>query len=111
MVIILNGMHSKGKFFKSESDRNLWIRLNAQRIEFDQKRRNHRIEFGDVNSPDSCMWISNNQLDYDENNRTEPRFSLEQLASLSMEELVRLDERRYEEMTLDAQHNGKTRSI
>ncbi len=104
-------MSKKGNFFKSEADRNLWIRLNAQRIEFSQKKMNRITIFGDVDTPDSCMWISKNQLEYDEVNRTAPRFSLEQLSSLSMEELDRLDEKRYEEIVLDAERNGKTRSI
>ena len=70
-------------FFKNEIERNLWIRLNAERIKIsndiikfavdDKSMFNDdavlQMSFSDIGSVDeihSPMWISNNQLDYDE---------------------------------------------
>lgn len=79
------------KFFKSEEDRNLWIRLNAERIQYSHKKLNKIDEdLGAIDKPYSHLWVSNNQLDYDEQKREVPRFSLEELSSLSMEELFKL---------------------
>ncbi len=69
MDIILNGMPKERKiFFKSEADRNLWIKLNAEVIHHFSVTRNKKIDegLGDVNKPFSPMWVSKNQLDYDE---------------------------------------------
>jgi hypothetical protein len=92
-------------FFKNEIERNLWIRLNAERIKIsndiikfamdDKSMFNDdavlQMSFSDIGSVDeihSPMWISNNQLDYDENKRNEPRFSLEELLLLTPSQLT-----------------------
>jgi hypothetical protein len=88
-------------FFKNENERNLWIRLNAERIQgynniiekYLEIKSNEIISevtsdnMGDMNKPYSYMWISKNQLEYDENNKDAPRFSLEQLLILTPKEL------------------------
>jgi hypothetical protein len=85
-------MENKRKtFFKSESDRNLWIRLNAELIQY----RNKMLyciykELGTVHDPYTPMWFSNNQLIYDEFNRDAPRLSFEELLLLSLPELYEL---------------------
>jgi hypothetical protein len=106
MVIILNGMHKvvktedqklfEGKerksFFKSEEERNLWIRLNAEHIRYSNKvlNRNYEQDLGDINKPYSPMWISINQLTYDEYMRDAPRHSFEEFLMLSEDEMFRL---------------------
>lgn len=77
-------------FFKSETDRMLWIKLNAERIHF-----NHdSTELGNINEAYTPMNISRNQLVYDETNCSEPRFSLEELLLCSQNELERLNAKR-----------------
>ncbi len=51
---------------------------------------------GSIHEPHTYMWISKNQLDYDEHQRTAPRFSLEELL-LSPAELSQLEQQRDEE--------------
>jgi len=76
------------KFFNSENDRNLWIRLNAERIQYmDFVVTNVKTDLGDINTPHTPMWISKNQLEYDEKNSNELRFTLEQFLLLSDREL------------------------
>ena len=96
MGIILNGMPKK--FFTSEEERELWIKLNAKSIQyFNLQVNNQESELGDINTPYTPMWISNNQLKYDEENKNEPRYSLEELSSLSMSELVKLCRKKHRE--------------
>jgi len=106
MVIILNGMLKteseklfkdkvRKNFFKDENERNLWVRLNAEHIKYFHKVVN-RIEkdnMGDVNKPYSHMWVSNNQLTYDEYMCDAPRYSFEELV-LPHDELLRLADKR-----------------
>lgn len=76
------------KFFNNEKDRNLWIKLNAERIQYmDFVVTNEKKDLGDINTPYSPMWISKNQLEYDENNSNELRFTLEQFLLMSDKEL------------------------
>lgn len=83
-------------FFNSESDRNLWIRLNAEhQIDWEksltwynpktgkheptQQALNHR-------TMEQALKVSENQLECDERNG-KLRFSLEELLTLSTQEL------------------------
>ena len=84
-------------FFRSESERNLWIRLNAERLQYGDKiRKRKESAMGSVVEPHTDMWISKNQLDYDEHQCPAPRFSLEELL-LSPAELFSLEQQREEE--------------
>lgn len=76
------------KFFDSEKDRNLWIKLNAERIQYmDFVVTNEKKDLGDINIPYSPMWISKNQLEYDEKNSNKLRFTLEEFLLMSDKEL------------------------
>ena len=84
-------------FFRSESERSLWIRLNAERLQYSDRMLNsEESPMGCVEEPHTYMWISGNQLDYDEHQRPSPRFSFEELL-LSPAELFRLGQQREEE--------------
>jgi hypothetical protein len=84
-----------GNFFKTDSERELWIKLNAEHIQYGEKVINNMDkELGDVDKPYSPMWVSKNQLEYDEANKDAPRFSLEELLTESPMELVRLTRER-----------------
>ncbi len=90
---------TKKSFFKSEDERQLWIRLNAERIQYSHKVLNGIDEgLGDIDTQYSHMWISNNQLIYDEHNCDAPRFSFEELLTLSQQQLLRLNEDRNKEI-------------
>jgi hypothetical protein len=81
-------MKTKSKFFKKESDRNLWIKLNAERIMFmSLVVGDTNVELGDINTPYSPMWISKNQLEYDEKHEDNLRFTLEQFLTMTDKEL------------------------
>lgn len=91
MDIILNGML---KFFKNTEERMLWVRLNAERIQYSQKKLKRLDEpLGKIGETHSHMQMSLNQLEYDEANRDKPRLSFEELV-LSHEELFKLCEDR-----------------
>ena len=80
-------MDSQVKLFRSVEDRNLWIRLNAERIiEAGRKKNNRELPMGAIGAKWTAMNISNNQLMSDEN-RGELRFSMEELSSLQFDEL------------------------
>lgn len=82
------------KFFKDENQRNLWIRLNAEHIQYSNKIRNHIDKpLGKIGDAYSFMQISLNQLEYDEINRDAPRYSFEELV-LSHDELLILAEKK-----------------
>lgn len=88
-----------GKFISGfqmpDKYRMLWIKLNAERIQYAQKKLNNIDEpLGDIDTLYSCMYVSKTQLEYDEKNCGEPRFSLEELSTLLPEELFRLAEKR-----------------
>ena len=83
------------KFFKNNEERNLWIRLNAERIQYYKKRKNLiEVDLGELNDNYSCMQVSLNQLEYDENKCDKLRFSFEQLLTLTQEQLFVLAENR-----------------
>lgn len=83
-------------FFKSESERNLWIKLNAEHIRYCNKMVNHKNEqdLGDINKVYSPIWISNNQLTYDEYMCDAPRISFEEFLTLSDAQLLYLVQER-----------------
>lgn len=86
-------------FFKSEADRNLWIKFNAELIQHFQKIINHKVneELGEIDKPYSCMWVSKNQLEYDEHECDAPRFSLEQLLTLDFDDLIKIARQKHKE--------------
>jgi len=86
-------------FFKDESERLLWIRLNAERLQYSEKMLNNKLNEIAIRNgvePLSFMQVSANQLEYDEIKRNAPRFSFEELL-LSEEELFRLTKNRNKE--------------
>ena len=87
------------KFFKDEKQRNLWIRLNAEHIRYANEQINGIVEqnLGDIDEPYTYLWVSNNQLEYDEEHRDAPRLSLEELAALSQDEILKLSRERNRE--------------
>ena len=85
-------------FFKDDNERNFWVKLKAEHIQYCQKIVN-RIEkenMGNINKPYSHMWVSNNQLTYDEFMCDAPRYSFEELV-LPHDELLRLATKRNRE--------------
>jgi hypothetical protein len=87
----------KRKFFRNKSERDLWIRLNAERIQYsDKMRKCEEQPFGSVSEPHSYMWISKNQLDYDELMCKAPRYYFEELL-MTREELFQLENEREKE--------------
>ena len=87
----MNSTSARKTFFRSESERSLWIRLNAERLQYsDRVLKRKESPMGSVDEPHTYMWISKNQLDYDEHQRTAPRFSMEELL-LSPSELFSLE--------------------
>jgi hypothetical protein len=48
-------------------------------------------DLGDVNTPHTPLWISKNQLEFDENNLNKLRFTLDEFLLLSDKELFDLN--------------------
>jgi hypothetical protein len=86
------GGREKKKFFKDDNERNLWIKLNAEHIRYGEKVVNNKIieDLGSIDKAYSPLWISNNQLTYDEYMHDAPRISFEEFLTLSDDQLVRL---------------------
>jgi len=89
----------KKNFFKDEAERNLWVRLNAEHIRYFHKVVNHKDEedLGAIDKPYSHLWVSNNQLTYDEYMRDAPRYSFEELIGLNEADMLRLSRKRNQE--------------
>ncbi len=89
-------------FFKSESERNLWVKLNAEVIRYFHETVNNkeREDLGDINTPYSYTWISNNQLTYDEHECDAPRFSFEELLTLNFSDLIKITRKQHREFTV-----------
>jgi hypothetical protein len=84
-------------FFKDNEERLLWIRLNAEHLQYSTKKLNNKdIPIGKIGEIDSCMQISLNQLIFDESTRNKPRLSFEELV-LPHEELFKLSQNRSHE--------------
>ena len=109
---VMSRQPARKTFFRSESERNLWIRLNAERLQYSDRMLNReQSPMGCVEEPHTYMWISGNQLDYDEHERPAPRFSLEELL-LSPSELFRLEQQREEEeLRVMREHNSSEEDI
>jgi hypothetical protein len=86
-------------FFRNEEERNLWIRLNAERIRYSQKILNNIDEqdLGSIDKPYSHLWVSNNQLTYDEYMEDAPRLSLAELSAMNHNDLLKLSQKRNQE--------------
>ncbi len=95
------------KFFKTDSERALWIKLNAERqIEweknltyFDKKTQTHKPTIQALNprTLETALEISERQLEYDEKHKDNLRYSLEELLTLNNDELNEIDLRRHQE--------------
>ena len=86
----------KKKVFFSKKDRDLWVRLNAEHIRHANKVVNQidKEDLGSIETVYSPLWISNNQLTYDEYMEDQPRLSLEELSSMNHDDLLVLSEER-----------------
>lgn len=81
-------------FFKSESERDLWIKLNAEVVKYVHESKGiMHADLGDINKEHTPMWISKNQLDYDEHESEKLRFSFEDLLTLSMNDLAKISKK------------------
>jgi hypothetical protein len=84
-------------FFKTDSERELWIKLNAERqIEwekglkyFDTKSQTYKPTHQALNhrSMEEALRISRGQLRVDEETKDKPRYSLEELLTLTIDKL------------------------
>ena len=92
-------MKKNNIFFKDDKQRDLWIHLNAKLIMHVYNAENDTKinDLGGVDKRYTPLWISNNQLTYDEINSDAPRFSLEQLSSMDYDDLVVLSQRQKRE--------------
>lgn len=95
-------LKEKKIFFKSESERNLWVKLNAEVIRYFHETVNNkeREDLGDINTPFSYMWISNNQLTYDEYECDIPRFSFEELLTLDFNDLIKITRKQHQDFIM-----------
>ncbi len=97
----------ENKFFKTESERELWINLNAERqidyesglTYFDRETQTYKptLQALSPRTMGEALEISRNQLEYDEKNRSKPRFSLEELLTLNIDRLNRIGENNHQE--------------
>lgn len=94
------------KFFKTESERELWIKLNAERqIEwekgltyFDKETQTYKPTLQALNprSMEQALIVARNQLEYDEEKCEKPRYTLEELLTLDREGLLQIDKKRHQ---------------
>jgi hypothetical protein len=92
--------------FNSESDKELWIKLNAERqIEWekglkylDKETQTYKptLQASNPRTMYEALEISRNQCEYDEKNGT-LRYTLEQLLILNRNELEEIDNKRHQE--------------
>lgn len=97
----------ENKFFKSESKRELWIRLNAERqIDwesglryFDKSTQTYKPTFQALNprTMEEALEISRRQLEYDEKNKDKPRYSLEEMLTLDIDGLNEIGRKQHQE--------------
>lgn len=97
----------ENKFFKTESERELWINLNAERqidcerglTYFDSETKTYKptLQALSPRTMDESLVISRNQLEYDEKNRNKPRFSLEELLTLNIDRLNEIRKSNHQE--------------
>ena len=97
IMIIFKNITMTKNFFKNDKERILWIRLNAERIQYSQRIINGVNQpLGEIGERHSCMQISLNQLEYDENNRDMLRFSFKELLTLTPQQLLQLSREKNE---------------
>jgi hypothetical protein len=97
----------KKVFFKDQEQRSLWVRLNAEHIQYSSKVLNNLDEpLGKIGEPFSYMQISENQLTYDEFMCNAPRFSFEELV-MSHQQLFKLAQKRNEDKIKKAYNEAK----
>ncbi len=94
------------KMFNNDADRELWIKLNAERqIEwektltyFNERTGKHEptLQARNPRSMEEALRVSKNQLEYDEEKGV-LRYSLEDLLSLTIDELNTKDAKRHQE--------------
>ncbi len=92
--------------FNSDNDRNLWIRLNAERqIEWEKTLTYFNIKTGkheptlqalNPRTMVEALRVSKNQLERDEEKGV-LRYSLEELLTLTIEELTEKDNKKHKE--------------
>lgn len=97
----------ENNFFRTESERKLWIKLNAERqIEwekcltyFDKETQTHKPTLQALNprTMDEALEISKNQLEYDEQNKDKPRYSLEEMLTLDIDGLNKIAATQHQE--------------
>ena len=97
----------ENKFFKTESERELWINLNAERqidyerglTYFDSETQTYKptLQALSPRTMDESLVISRNQLEYDEKTRNSPRFSLEELLTLNLDRLKGIGRNNHQE--------------
>lgn len=69
----------------------IWVRINAEIIQYGNRILNGvEKEMGDLNTPHSPMWVSKNQLTYDEFECEVPRLSIEELLLNSIPEIFEI---------------------
>lgn len=95
------------KFFKTESERELWIKLNAERqIEwekgltyFDKETQTRKPTLQALNprTMSEALEISRDQLEYDEKNKDKPRYSLEEMLTLDIDALNIIGSKQHQE--------------
>lgn len=91
--------------FKSDADRELWIKLNAERqIEWEKSLTWFNKETGkyeptrqalNPRSMEAALEVARNQCEYDEKNG-ELRYTLEQLITLDVEGFKEIDQKRHQ---------------
>ncbi len=97
----------ENKFFKSKLERELWIKLNAERqIErekglkyFDKNTQTYKPTIQALNprTMKEALEISKNQLEYDEQNKDKPRYLLEELLTLDINCLNKIAMKQHQE--------------
>lgn len=93
-------------FFKTEADRDLWLKLNAEHqiawekslTYFDKETQTHKPTQQALNhrSMESALKVARNQLDYDVKKGV-LRYTLEEYLTLSFEELEKKREQIHQE--------------
>ena len=96
-------------FFRNDEERNFWLKLNAERIRHSQKVLNNIDEqdLGSIDKQYSHLWVSNNQLIYDESMEENPRFSLAELSAMNHDDLLELALERNREIIKEIFENSE----
>ncbi len=102
----LKGLCIKMTLFNSEKDRDLWIKLNAERqIKWEMGLTYFNKETGkdeptlqalNPRNMEEAIRISKNQLDFDEK-EGKLRFTLEELLTLDIKDLTKIQDKQHQE--------------